>query len=106
MKKSNVTNIQKIGGDGVRRGTSRAPSRPINDNNLIGWLIYRPDTEEFLLKHTAGIGYSSAAYVKNPSSAYIFDSERLAKRYSKLIDKKTEVVPLFDFGDKLAVGFS
>ena len=82
----------------------RARSNPVV---LIGWLIYRPDTEEFLYSHKAGIGYSAAAYVKNPGQGYLFDSERMAYRYATFIDKETEVVPLFDFGqDKLGVGFS
>lgn len=106
MKKSNVIKIKKIGGEGVRRGTSRAPSRPINDNDLIGWLIYRPDTDEFLHSHKAGIGYTTTGYAKSPEDAFCFSSEKLAFKYSTFIDKKTEVVPLFDYGDKLAVGFS
>jgi hypothetical protein len=105
MNKSNVTNIQK----GSKRSIASVVCNDrlsLNDDDLMGWLIYRSDTEEFLYSHKAGVGYTSAAYVKEPALAYLFDSERLAFRYSTFINKKTEVVPLFDIGDKLAVGFS
>jgi len=74
--------------------------------DLIGWLIYRSDTDEFFSLQ-ALLGYSTRSYVKNPEFAFCFSTEQLAFRYSTFIEKETEVVPLFDLGgDKLAVGFS
>ena len=103
--KSNVTNIQ-TGSKRSIAGASCNDRLSLTDDNLIGWLIYRSDTDEFLYSHKAGVGYSAAAYVKEPAIAYCFDTERMAFRYSTFIEKETEVVPLFDIGDKLIVGFS
>lgn len=85
MKKSNVTGI-----DG---------SQPV------GWLIYRPDTEDFLLSYIGHALGSSRAYVKEPDIALSFYSQSRALDFAKCIDKPTEIVPLFDLGDKLAVCF-
>jgi hypothetical protein len=86
MKKSNVTGI--------------------NESQPLGWLIYRPDTKEFLHSHMIDPGRSVCAYVEEPANAYRFFSESLAFNFAKFIDKPTEIVPLFDLGDKLAVVFT
>jgi len=86
MKKSNVTGI--------------------NESQPVGWLIYLPDTADFLFSYMNYALGSSRSYVKEPANALMFNSERQAFRFSTFIDKNTEIVPLFDFGDKLAVVFS
>lgn len=96
--KSNVTNIRPI--------TGGLPHLVFTDDELIGWLIYRPDTDEFLHSFMVDDGYSIHSYVKEPCLAYRFFSESLAKFNAKHIDKQTEIVPLFDHNDKLIVGFS
>lgn len=75
------------------------------ESQCIGWLIYRPDTDEFFYSHQASPGYSGNAFVKEPSIAYCFDSERLAFNYSVHIDRPTQIVPLYDTGENLVVGF-
>lgn len=105
MKKSNVTKIRESRSGRQPALAGGRPDLP-SDSEIIGWLIYRSDTEEFLYSHCAGIGYSAAAYVKEPAFAYLFSSEHLAFKYSTFIDHETEVVSLFDIGDKLVVGFS
>lgn len=86
MKKSNVTGI--------------------NESQPVGWLIYRPDTKDFLHSHMIEPGGCVHAYVEEPAIAYRFFSKSLAFSFSKFIDKFTEIVPLFDLGDKLAVAFT
>lgn len=78
----------------------------VTENDIIGWLIYRPDTEEFVhsLKDTPE--FTSTFYTTEPCFAFQYETEEIAFRASTAIDKPTEVVPLFDIGDKLAVGFS
>lgn len=100
--KSNVTNIQHNANVPTTNG-----SRPLalTEDNLLGWLIYRPDTDEFLYSHRAGIGYTNTAYVKQPAFAYCFANEQLAFRYSTFIDMPTHIVRLHDFGDQLVVRF-
>lgn len=104
MKNSNVTQID-LNNSG--RGTAPGGSLPesINGAQLVGFVIYRPDTDEFLHSHKAGIGYSAAAYCKNPSYAYIFDSERLAHRYSTFLDIQSKVCPVFENENEWLVGF-
>jgi len=75
-------------------------------NEPLGWLIYRPDTEEFFLRHIEEPGLFANAFTKEPAFAYLYHSERLAFLCSSFIEQNTEIVPLFDIGDKLAVGFS
>lgn len=71
----------------------------------IGWLIYRPDTEEFFLKHIEQPGLFANVFTKEPAFAYLYHSERLAFICTGFIDEITEVLPLFDYGYRLAVGF-
>ena len=100
MKKSNVITMGRRAGD----GREAHPQAAVN-HDVLGWLIYRPDTEEYLVSHKASIGHAVTGYAKNPEYAYCFGTERLAFRYSTFIDKPTEIVKLFDFGDKLVVCF-
>lgn len=94
MTKSNVTKDAQI-----------YPGQ-VPEPEIIGWLIYRPDTQEFFHSHRSGVGYSSNAYTLEACFAYCFDTEKAAYRYSRNIDRKTDIVPLFDRGDKLVVLFS
>lgn len=73
---------------------------------LLGWLLYRPDTEEFLVGIKADENSVVTLYTKEPILGYLYQSERLAFRASIFIDQIFEVVPLFDYGDKLAVAFN
>jgi len=77
----------------------------LSDDDMVGWLVYRPDTDEFLHSHREAHGYSTSAYVRNPSYAYRFNSACLAFNFAKFMDKVVEVVPLYDLGDRFAVGF-
>lgn len=86
MNKSNVTGIEE--------------SQPV------GWLIYRPDTEDFLHSYMVEPLHSVYAYVEEPANAYRFFSESLAFNFAKFIDYPTDIVPLFDLGDELAVVFT
>jgi len=84
----------------------RVTLESLADKEIIGWLIYRPDTDEFLHSHEAGVGYSTERYVKNPCDAYLFKSEQLAFRYSTFINREMGVVPLLDNGnDSVVVAF-
>lgn len=74
-------------------------------NNQVGWLIFRPDTEEFVYAQRSQGSAFVTGYVKEPSLAFTYSSEQSAFRASTFIDKPTQVVPLFDCGDRLAVGF-
>lgn len=78
---------------------------PLCDENLMGFLIYRPDTDEFLFSHTSGLRINIARYVKEPALAYLFSTEQLAFRYSTFIDKETFIVKLYDLVDMLVVRF-
>lgn len=69
-------------------------------------MIYRPDTDEFLHSLQATLEFISTFYTTEPCLAFQYKTEEIAFRASTAIDKPTEVVPLFDIGDKLAVGFS
>lgn len=94
MNKSNVTkNAQFYPGQ-------------LQQPEIIGYVIYRPDTHEFFHSHQSVSGYSSNAYTLEAAYAYCFDSEKSAHRFSRHIDRKTEIVPLYDLGDKLAVVFN
>lgn len=77
----------------------------VTDNGFVGWLIFRPDTEEFVFAQLFRDGATVTGYTKEPNLAYQYDSETLAFRASIFIDVQTDVVPLFDLGDTLAVGF-
>jgi hypothetical protein len=76
-----------------------------NEPELIGWVIYRQDTEEFFHSHNSSSGFRGDAYTKEPALAQCFNSESQAFRYSVFSNKPTKVLPLFDFGDKLGVVF-
>jgi len=103
--KSNVTNIRHKGQESFPHATRAVRLLSLSEENLLGWLIYRPDTDEFLHSHIACVGCTTARYVKTLEYAYCFSSEALAFRYSMFIDKPTDVVKLYDNGDKLVVLF-
>jgi len=71
----------------------------------IGFLIYRPDIEEFYHSYENSPDFFGCAFVKQPALAYCFNSESLARTVSLLISRPTEIVPLYDIGDQLAVVF-
>lgn len=75
----------------------------IAESELIGWLIYLPETKEFFHSQKSIKSFSTT---KEASLACCFGSERLAFRYSIFIDKSTEIVPLYKFGKKLVVFFN
>jgi len=74
LRKTDVNNLRACGEgrESALAGARLEQQAP----DLIGWLIYRLDTEQ------------------------------LAYRYSTFIEKETEVVQLHDLGDKLLVLFS
>jgi len=75
------------------------------DNKPIGFLIYRPDIEEFYYSYQNSPDFFGCAYVKQPARAYCFNSESLARTVQLLIPRSTEIVPLYDIGGQLAVVF-
>lgn len=77
----------------------------IPESELIGWLIYLPATEEFFHSHKFTKCISKNSYTKEASLAYCFGTEKMALLYSYFIDKSTEIVPLYDLGNKLVVLF-
>lgn len=78
----------------------------VKEPELLGYLIYRPDTDEFFHSHTDNEAVTINAYTKESALAYLFTTEHFAYRTSTYLDVITEIVPLFDFGDKLGVLFS
>jgi hypothetical protein len=95
VNKSNVIKLKK----------SNVVGAILPESQCIGWLIYRPDSDEFFYSHKACPGYSGNVFVKEPAIAYCFDSERLAFNYSVHIEQSTQIVPLYDTGENLFVAF-
>lgn len=98
MKKSNVTLIFDGVGDGL-------PLMDVQDYQINSYLVYRPDTQEFLHSQRFEDGFSLHVYTKEPFFSHFFETEKQAFQSSVFIEYETIVVPLFDLGDKLAVGF-
>ena len=76
---------------------------PINKPKHVGWLIYRPDTGEFVCTHQLKPHLSTATYTKEAALAQCYYSEYLAVRVSSNIDQFTVVVPSFDDGEKIGI---
>lgn len=73
--------------------------------NLVGYLIYRHETDDFLMTSVTTLYYNEATYTKSPESAYLFSSEKFASSFISVVKGKAQIVPLYDLGDRLAVGF-
>jgi|APLak6261658528_1056013.scaffolds.fasta_scaffold02971_2 hypothetical protein len=70
---------------------------------LIGWLIYLPDTEEFFHSHQFTRCICINAYTKEPSLAFCFGSQQFAFCYSIFINKSTKIVSLYVCGNRFIV---
>jgi hypothetical protein len=105
MNKSNVTKIRASDRGALPSASGQVPLE-LRKYDLIGYVIFRHDTEEFFHSHREAPGYSTNAWCLEPSFAYVFDSEKAAFRYSIYFDKPAEIVPIYDLGDKFGVGFS
>lgn len=72
---------------------------------LIGFLIYRPDTQEFFRSGTFTTDRGLIGYAKEPAYAYQFQSNYAAYAVSFAISADTQILELYDLGDRLAVFF-
>lgn len=73
--------------------------------NRVGYLIYRHETNDFLITSVTTLYYNEATYTKSPEHAYLFGSEKSASAFMAVVKGKAQIVPLYDLGDRLAVGF-
>lgn len=87
------------------RGSAQAIPRELRDDQLVGYLLYREDTEEFLLSHNANADFSSYVWTLYPGIAYVWPTLQTAFNYSKFLDNPSKVVPFYDLGDKFLVVF-
>jgi hypothetical protein len=78
---------------------SSAIKAPVKKPLHVGWVIYRPDTKEFVSSHH----HMATTFTKDAALAHCYSTGYLAVRDSAEIHQFTEVVPSFNEGGKIGI---
>jgi hypothetical protein len=71
----------------------------------LGFLIYKPSTDEYLKSLTVSSSSSLTNYSNDVNEAYLFVSEDFANMVSSKLHEKNIVVPIYDAKNKYLVAF-
>jgi hypothetical protein len=80
---------------------------PLN-SKFIGWLIHLPHSDEYLMTFQIDDFSSSKSWIKTPEKSKKFKTQKKADQIIRMleIEDRSESVPAFDMGTKIAVGTS
>lgn len=99
----NQKQIKKHAGD---RGSAQAIPRALRGDQLVGYLLYREDTEEFFHSSKVVVEcFSACAWTSHPGVAHVFSTLQKAFSFSESLKNPTQAVPFYDTGDSFVVGF-